>query len=105
MKIEFLGHGIFEEQDNTVGNYLHKSFKDKNFDTFKCFVAYTTLSGLSIFMDELEKVKHKYKKIEFYLGVDDKGTSREALLELLEKEIDTYIYYNPTKRTRAIYLV
>lgn len=103
MKIEFLGHGIFEEQDNTVGNYLHKSFKDKNFDTFKCFVAYTTLSGLSIFMDELEKVKHKYKKIEFYLGVDDKGTSREALLELLEKEIDTYIYYNPTKRTRAIY--
>ncbi len=21
MKIEFLGHGIFEEQDNTVGNY------------------------------------------------------------------------------------
>ena len=103
MKIEFLGHGIFEEQDNTVGNYLHKSFKDKNFNTFKCFVAYTTLSGLSIFMDELEKVKHKYKKIEFYLGVDDKGTSREALLELLEKEIDTYIYYNPTKRTRAIY--
>ena len=103
MKIEFLGHGIFEEQDNTVGNYLHKSFKDKNFDSFKCFVAYTTLSGLSIFIDELEKVKHKYKNIEFYLGVDDKGTSREALLELLEKEIDTYIYYNPTKRTRAIY--
>lgn len=103
MKIEFLGHGIFEEQDNTVGNYLHKSFKDKNFDTFKCFVAYTTLSGLSIFIDELEKVKLNYKKIEFYLGVDDNGTSREALLELLEKEIDTYIYYNPTKRTRAIY--
>lgn len=103
MKIEFLGHGLFEEQDNTVGNYLHKSFKDKNFDTFKCFVAYTTLSGLSIFIDELEKVRNKYKKIEFYLGVDDKGTSREALLELLEREIDTYIYYNPTKRTRAIY--
>jgi HKD family nuclease len=103
MKIEFLGHGIFEEQDNTVGNYLHKSFKDKNFDTFKCFVAYTTLSGLSIFIDELEKVILNYKKIEFYLGVDDNGTSREALLELLEKEIDTYIYYNPTKRTRAIY--
>jgi HKD family nuclease len=103
MKIEFLGHGIFEEQDNTVGNYLHKSFKDKNYDTFKCFVAYTTLSGLSIFIDELEKVKLNYKKIEFYLGVDDNGTSREALLELLEKEIDTYIYYNPTKRTRAIY--
>jgi len=103
MKIEFLGHGILEEQDNTVGNYLHKSFKDKNFDTFKCFVAYTTLSGLSIFIDELEKVKLNYKKIELYLGVDDKGTSREALLELLEREIDTYIYYNPTKRTRAIY--
>lgn len=103
MKIEFLGHGIFEEQDSTVGNYLHKSFKDKNFHTFKCFVAYTTLSGLSIFIDELEKVKLNYKKIEFYLGVDDNGTSREALLELLEKEIDTYIYYNPTKRTRAIY--
>ena len=66
MKIEFLGHGIFEEQDNTVGNYLHKSFKDKNFDTFKCFVAYTTLSGLSIFMDELEKVKNKYKKHKSY---------------------------------------
>lgn len=103
MKIEFLGHGIFEEQDNTVGNYLHKSFKDKNFDTFKCFVAYTTLSGLSIFIDELEKVKHIYKKIEFYLGVDDNGTSKEALEQLLDKEINTYIYYNPTKRTRAIY--
>lgn len=103
MKFEFLGHGLFDEHDKTVGNYLHKSFKDKKFDVFQCFIAYTTLSGLSVFIDELEKVKKKYKKIEFYLGVDDKGTSREALLELLNKNIDTYIYYNPTKRTRAIY--
>lgn len=103
MKFEFLGHGLFDEHDSTVGNYLHKSFQDKNFDTFQCFVAFTTLSGLSVFIDELEKVKSKYKKIEFYLGIDDKGTSKEALLELLNKEIETYIYYNPTKRTRAIY--
>lgn len=103
MKFEFLGHGLFDEHDTTVGNYLHKSFKDKNFDTFQCFVAFTTLSGLSVFIDELEKVKTRYKKIEFYLGIDDKGTSREALLELLNKNIETYIYYNPTKRTRAIY--
>ncbi|OAQ42701.1 hypothetical protein A5893_17345 [Pedobacter psychrophilus] len=103
MKFEFLGHGLFDEHDTTVGNYLHKSFQDKNFDTFQCFVAFTTLSGLSVFIDELEAVKERYKKIEFYLGVDDKGTSREALLELLNRNIDTYIYYNPTKRTRAIY--
>ena len=103
MKFEFLGHGLFDEHDTTVGNYLHKSFQDKNFDTFQCFVAFTTLSGLSVFIDELEAVKERYRKIEFYLGVDDKGTSREALLELLNRNIDTYIYYNPTKRTRAIY--
>ena len=90
MKFEFLGHGLFDEHD-------------KNFDTFQCFVAFTTLSGLSVFIDELEAVKERYRKIEFYLGVDDKGTSREALLELLNRNIDTYIYYNPTKRTRAIY--
>jgi HKD family nuclease len=103
MKFEFLGHGLFDEYGTTVGNYLHKSFKDENFDTFQCFVAFTTLSGLSVFIDELEKVKTRYKKIEFYLGIDDKGTSREALLELLNKNIETYIYYNPTIRTRAIY--
>ena len=43
MKFEFLGHGLFDEHDTTVGNYLHKSFQDKNFDTFQCFVAFTTL--------------------------------------------------------------
>lgn len=103
MKFEFLGHGLFDEHDTTVGNYLHKSFQDKNFDTFQCFVAFTTLSGLSVFIDELDAVQERYKKIEFYLGVDDKGTSREALQELLKRNIDTFIYYNPTKRTRAIY--
>jgi len=65
MKIEFLGHGLFDEQDDTVGNYLHKSFQDKNFDTFQCFVAFTTLSGLSVFMDKLENEKPRYKTIEF----------------------------------------
>lgn len=103
MKFEFLGHGLFDDQDNTVGNYLHKSFQDKNFNSFQCFVAFTTLSGLSVFMDKLVYEKERYKTIEFYLGIDDKGTSREALTELLDKKIDTYIYHNPTRRTRAIY--
>ena len=103
MKIEFLGHGLFEEHDSTVGNYLHKSFQDLHFDTFQCFVAFTTLSGLSVFIDGLETTKSRFKKVEFYLGIDDKGTSIEALLKLLNKGFDTYIYYNPTKRTRAIY--
>jgi HKD family nuclease len=103
MKLQFLGHGLTDENDFTVGNYLRNSFKDPNYTSFECFVAYTTLSGLSIFIDELEEAKSRFSKIELYLGVDDKGTSKEALQELLKRKIDTYIYHNPTKRSRKIY--
>ena len=103
MKLQFLGHGLSDENDFTVGNYLRNSFKDHNYTSFEGFIAYTTLSGLSIFIDELEEAKPRFSKIELYLGVDDKGTSKEALQELLKRNIDTYIYHNPTKRSRKIY--
>lgn len=103
MKLQFLGHGLTDENELTVGNYLRSSFKSDNYNSFKAFVAFTTLSGLSIFIDELENAKQTYKEIELYLGVDDKATSKEALDELLKRNVDTYIFHNPTLRTRKIY--
>ncbi len=101
MTIEFLGHGL-ADYDKTVGNYLKNSFANGNFHTFHGYIAYVTKSGLSVFKNEIEQNQENFNEIKFFIGVDDNGTSKEALEILINLKIETYIYHNNTK-VRAIY--
>jgi HKD family nuclease len=91
MKAEFLGHGL-NNKSNTVHYYLRKSFLDSNYDTFIGFSAYTKKAGLDLIAIELLEAKVRFKSLTFYLGMAEKGTSKEALEFLLKNDIKTYTF-------------
>lgn len=92
MRIEFLGHGLHENNTNTVGHVLIDSFRNSDYYSFIGFSAFTKMSGINRIKDELLTAKEYFKTIKFYLGIVKKGTSREALKFLIDNEIETYIF-------------
>lgn len=103
MTVDFIGHGFGADPNRTVANYLRSSFGDPNYDIFQGFIAYASLSGIRIFIEKIKERKDCFREIVFYIGIDDNGTSEQALRQLLELEIPTFIYHNPIKIPRAIF--
>ena len=93
MKATFLGHGLNSGNNNNVGKQLAKSFDSKYFDNFIGFVAFAAVSGIDTILEKVRIAKSKYKNLRFYIGVDNKGTSKEALELLVKENIETYIYH------------
>ncbi len=93
MQVDFIGHGLNTKNKLNVGDQLATSFASNHFDSFIGFVAFAAVSGVNKLLPSLLKAQTKYKKLVFFVGVDNKGTSKEALEMLLEKNIETYIYH------------
>lgn len=92
MRIEFLGHGLHEKNTNTVGHVLIDSFRNPDYSSFIGFSAFTKMSGLNRIKDELLSARKYFDSIKFYLGIVEKGTSREALKFLIDNNIETWIF-------------
>lgn len=93
MQIDFIGHGLNTYNKLNVGDQLATSFNSSHYDSFIGFVAFAAISGVNKLLPSLTIAQQKYKKLVFFIGVDNKGTSKEALELLLEKNIETYIYH------------
>lgn len=91
MQIDFIGHGLKNNNKLNVGDQIATSLKSNHFDNFTAFVAFTALSGVNKLLPFLKEAKNK--KITFFVGVDNKGTSKQSLEMLLENDIETYIYH------------
>ncbi|MGN6801232.1 MAG: phospholipase D-like domain-containing protein, partial [Ginsengibacter sp.] len=93
MQVNFIGHGLDPDNENTVGNLLATSFQDPKFDTFFSLVAFASTSGVRLLMPFILDAKAKYKELVFYIGVDDNGTSKEALQQLIDNSVLAYIFH------------
>jgi HKD family nuclease len=94
MQVNFIGHGLNNDNRINVGEQIAASFSDNEiFDSFHGFVAFAATSGVLKLAKSLEIARQKFKRLVFYIGVDNKGTSKQALELLLEKGIETYIYH------------
>jgi HKD family nuclease len=91
MKTEFIGHGL-NNKSKTVHYYLRESFLDDNYNSFIGFSAYTKKAGLDLISKELLEAKARYKSLTLYLGIADRGTSKEALEFLIANDIKTFTY-------------
>ncbi|NOT93333.1 helicase associated domain-containing protein [Ferruginibacter sp.] len=93
MQVNFIGHGFHKENQINVGEQLAASFDSKIYDSFYGFVAFAAASGILKLLKSIEEAKKHYSKLTFFIGVDNKGTSKEALELLVQKEIEVYIYH------------
>ncbi|GGC79500.1 hypothetical protein GCM10011508_03690 [Flavobacterium lutivivi] len=92
MQINFIGHGLDPTNEYTVGNILVSSFIDKKFSSFYGFVAFASIAGVKKLVPSILSSIQNYKNLTFYIGVDDNGTSKEALQLLIDNKIETYIF-------------
>jgi HKD family nuclease len=93
MQVNFIGHGLHKENQINVGEQLAVSFESKIYNSFYGFVAFAAASGISKLLKSIEEAKKHYSKLTFFIGIDNKGTSKEALELLVQKEIEAYIYH------------
>ena len=86
MQIDFIGHGLHKNNKLNVGDQIATSLISPNFDVFIGFVAFTAISGVNKLLKFLLEAKEKNKKVVFFIGVDNKGTSKQSLEILLENK-------------------
>lgn len=89
MITEFIGQGLNENPNQSTGNYIRTTLKDIQFTEITFFTAFLRKSGLDEIKKELIK---ENRKITFFVGIDEQITSKESLEELLNLDIEAYIY-------------
>lgn len=96
MDITLLGQGFEAASTNSVGNQLVKFFADKDFHTFTGISAFASQAGIRGLSKHIKTAKKHLDIITIVTGVDQKGTSKEALEELLALDINAYVFYQPS---------
>lgn len=96
MKITLLGQGFEATSQNSVGNKLIQFLADKDFHTFTGISAFASQAGIRGLSKHIKTAKKHLNIITIVTGVDQKGTSMEALQELLALDIDAYVFYQPS---------
>ena len=92
MRIVFLWHGL-GNSEGTGGDILIKSFLDNRYHHFSCLVAFASHAGITRLTGHINKSKRHISNFNVIVGIDHKGTSREALQALLKLEIGTKIFH------------
>lgn len=93
MNVNFIGQGYKPGDDSSVFKALKQAFADKSFSSFKCLVAFASPSGVTGLREIIEESKDHINTIRIIVGIDQHGTSKEALEALIEWNVDVYIYY------------
>lgn len=88
-----IGQGYNIEEDTSVGKELIKQFESKRYDCFTCLVAFASYGGVSALTKYIWEGKEDGMNIKVILGIDQKGTSKEALEEVLSWGVKSYIYH------------
>lgn len=94
MKATFLGHGLDSENKFNVGKQIVVSLADNKYNCFNGFVAFAAISGVLTILKNLKLASKNYSQLRFFIGVDNMGTSKEALELLFKENIETYIYHD-----------
>lgn len=95
MELKFIGQGLDPDSDITAGNFIINSLESKQYSSFNAFIAFVSTGGLKNIIDQLVEFKESGGEVHLYLGVNLNATSKEALEQLLEHDIESYIVYSP----------
>ncbi len=97
METIIIGQGYNIEEDTSVGKELIKQFESNVYSNFTCLVAFASYGGVSALTKYIEEGKSRGMNIKVVLGIDQKGTSKEALEEVLSWNVDARIFHTSSK--------
>jgi len=93
MNITFLGQGFEPESKNSIGNYLMTFLSQQGFHTFIGISAFASEAGIAGLAKYFEIAKANFENLSLIVGIDQEGTSKEALHEIDYLQINSYIFY------------
>ena len=96
MDVQFLGQGYEEESPNSVGNHLIRLLADDSFNKLTILTAFTSPTGVVGLSTHIANAKDHLEDITIVTGIDQKGTSKDALESLMELNIKSYVFYQPS---------
>lgn len=95
MNIEILNQGFNIELDNSIGNKIIEILNTKSIKKFTVLTAFSSESIINKLFSYIEKESIKIENIKVITGIDQKGTTKEALLSLLQyTNIDSRVFYS-----------
>ena len=96
METIIIGQGYNIKENTSVGKELIEQFNSHRYKSFTCLVAFASYGGISAMTPYIETAKSEGMTIKVVLGIDQKGTSKEALEEVLSWGVDASIYHTKT---------
>jgi HKD family nuclease len=96
MQIKLLGQGFNPSSSQSVGHELIKFLADRDFHTFTGISAFASQAGVNGLSKHIAAAKKHLNIITIVTGVDQKGTSKEALEALLNLKINAFVFYQPS---------
>lgn len=96
MEITILGQGFNADNKNSVGQKLIKFLGQKDFHTFTAISAFASEAGVNGLSKHINTAKKNYKALSIIVGVDQKGTSKEALEAILSLGIKSFVFFQPS---------
>lgn len=94
MEIKLLPQGYNLENHSSVAEVLIDAFSDDRYTSFRCLVAFASYGGVTAFTPHVLHNKDRLVDIKFIVGIDQQGTSKEALEEILSWGINSYVYHS-----------
>lgn len=94
MEIKLLPQGYNTENHSSVAEILINAFHDKRYTSFKCLVAFASYGGVTAFTPHVQQNKDRFIDCKFIVGIDQQGTSKEALEEILSWDVSSYVYHS-----------
>ena len=92
-----IGQGYNLAEDTSVSKELIKQFNSRRYNSFTCLVAFASYGGVSALTRYIKDGKRRGMNIRVILGIDQKGTSKEALEEVLSWGVDARIYHTDSR--------
>ena len=93
MKVTFLGQGLESESNNAVGYYLVKYLNSNDFYSFTAISAFVSTYAIEGLTQHIEKAKKSFKELTIIVGIDQGGTSKEALEAIINLNVNSFIFY------------
>ena len=92
-----IGQGYNLKKDTSVAKELIKQFNSHRYGSFTCLIAFASYGGVSALTKYILEGKRNGMSIRVILGIDQKGTSKEALEEVLSWGVDSWIYHTDAR--------
>ena len=99
MDLSFIAQGFGDSADS-IGVVLNESFENESYTRFISLVAFARSSGIRSLNESIQESKGNIDEFSVVVGIDQNGTSKEALEDLLELDIGVSVFHT---RSPSIY--